>query len=995
VADRGKLRVFISYSRNDLDFADQLDAALAACGYESVIDRHGISGGEDWKRRLGNLISEADTVVFVLSPTSAISPICAWEVDEAGRLGKRILPVICRPLDGASPPQHLRDLNYIFFYAEPTVPSSGFGSGLASLIAALNTDFDWLRQHTRYLQRALEWDAGDRQANRLLSGTDIVEAKAWAARRPKGAPEPTALQLDFIRASEEEAESRTNAQRKQLAAMAAAQGEREKALHEAEEALKQAADAQRKRARNRNVAFLIVTLSALLAGWLWLRAEGERKEAEIALAGSYFHQAVTRLQGEKPFEALAYAARAVALNPDNDAARALTLDLLLWRPWPRLTVQAKSNESSLALSDDGRLLIVGVGENASIYEVTSGIVRGKPLNHQSPITAVALTRDGKLAATGDAKGEIRLWTLGSEATQDRSWTLAGRIHSLAFSRDGRRLAVAAENGARVWNAMTGAPLGPNLQSGSVTSIEFGSNDTRVVIVERDGRVQMWDYERGAHVGKDIEIGGSFANACLDETGRFVMTGAYGAPSFARVWETETGKAISPQLVHKDVPIRGRFIEDGRKLLTISRDGSARVWDLPDGGNLPVAEFTHEGTLLSAAITNNASWVATRASDGSVHVWDRRTGVRRPLTVPTDGPAITGALSANGKFAVAVTGSKAWIMQPSTEAVQQIQLNATPRDVAISNDGQHLAFTTPSETFLMETFGNHQLLKAESRSTGSLLGDLPAFKLHYGDADGILVHSYGQYADILDARNGHLAGKQIVHDDLIRSVKFSQDGERLATASRDGTVRVWNARTGDQIDAPLSHQEAIVAAAFATNSDRVMSASRNALIWSWDLASQRAPRPIPLDGAGLIGIASFGRNGTRIATTDYKTVRAWDTGTGLPLTPLLHPDSTPQLVSLSQDGTRLLTVSGNVSVWDLPMITKEDAPVLVRWGEAMAGLSVVEPAGPKAVENPQARIKAIQTEANALPEAASIGRMIRWFFADPATRKMSPLSEVPR
>ena len=65
--DRGKLRVFISYSRDDLKFADQLDAALNAYGFECVIDRHGISGGEDWKRRLGNLISEADTVVFVLT----------------------------------------------------------------------------------------------------------------------------------------------------------------------------------------------------------------------------------------------------------------------------------------------------------------------------------------------------------------------------------------------------------------------------------------------------------------------------------------------------------------------------------------------------------------------------------------------------------------------------------------------------------------------------------------------------------------------------------------------------------------------------------------------------------------------------------------------------------------------------------------------------------------------------------------------------------------
>jgi hypothetical protein len=269
-SDRGKLRVFISYSRDDLNFADQLEAALTLCGFECLIDRHDISGGEDWKRRLGNLISEADTVVFVLSPSSARSPICDWEVEEAARLNKRILPVNCRPLEGASPPLRLRELNYIFFYEEPKISDSGFGTGLANLVTALNTDFDWLRAHTHYLQRAMEWDAGGRPPDRLLSGNDILEAKAWAAARPKSAPEPTALQLDFIRASEEEAAARLSEQRKQLEAVAAAQAAREIALHNAEAALKQAADAQRRRARIRNIALVVVSAFAVLSWWLFL-----------------------------------------------------------------------------------------------------------------------------------------------------------------------------------------------------------------------------------------------------------------------------------------------------------------------------------------------------------------------------------------------------------------------------------------------------------------------------------------------------------------------------------------------------------------------------------------------------------------------------------------------------------------------------------------------------------------------------------------------------
>jgi TPR repeat protein len=283
-SDSGKLRVFISYSRDDLKFADQLDAALNTYGFECLIDRHDISGGEDWKRRLGNLISEADTIVFVLSPSSAGSPICTWEVEEATRLNKRILPVNCRPLEGASPPPGLRERNYIFFYEEPKLLGSGFGIGLANLITALNTDFDWLREHTRYLQRAIEWDTGGRPANRLLSGNDILEAKAWAARRPKSAPELTALQLDFIRASEEEAEARLSEQRKQLDAMAAAQAEREKALHEAEEALKQAADAQRRRARIRNIALVVVSILAVVAVLFGVGIVGLKYQADEMLA---------------------------------------------------------------------------------------------------------------------------------------------------------------------------------------------------------------------------------------------------------------------------------------------------------------------------------------------------------------------------------------------------------------------------------------------------------------------------------------------------------------------------------------------------------------------------------------------------------------------------------------------------------------------------------------------------------------------------------------
>ena len=258
--DTEKLRVFISYSRDDLAFADQLDATLKLVGFNTTIDRHGIDPGEDWRTRLGGLIRDTDTVVFVLTPSSARSDICAWEVEEAKRLGKRILPVVPRSLDGAGAPPGLAALNYIYFYADPKKPGSSFGQGLLDLVGALNTDLEWLRELTRYLQRATEWDAGGRPPNRLLSGGDIALAKAWAARRPKDAPAPTGLHLDFIRASEDWEARQQSEERQRLQQMAEAQAARETALADKEAAQQREAAASRRIVR--------VTLAGLAAALL-------------------------------------------------------------------------------------------------------------------------------------------------------------------------------------------------------------------------------------------------------------------------------------------------------------------------------------------------------------------------------------------------------------------------------------------------------------------------------------------------------------------------------------------------------------------------------------------------------------------------------------------------------------------------------------------------------------------------------------------------------
>jgi len=189
-------KVFLSYSRKDAAFADELVAGLQACGFEAYIDREDIAPGEAWETRLSGLIAEADTVVYVISPHSVNSEQCHWEVTETLRMSKRLLPVVWEPVPEAQMPKELSRLNFVFFDG-----GKSFARGLADLAQALRVDVGWIREHSRLGALARRWDARGRPDEALLRGEELDAARDWAAARPPSAPALTDLHSDHIAAS--------------------------------------------------------------------------------------------------------------------------------------------------------------------------------------------------------------------------------------------------------------------------------------------------------------------------------------------------------------------------------------------------------------------------------------------------------------------------------------------------------------------------------------------------------------------------------------------------------------------------------------------------------------------------------------------------------------------------------------------------------------------------------------------------------------------------
>lgn len=208
-----RIKVFISYSRADKAFASELVLGLAACGFAPYIDRQDIAPGEDWEKRLAGLITEADSIVYIVSPDSLASENCALELRQAIELRKRILPVVWRPIDDAQAPPEMKRLNYIFFAGEGRT----FAAGLSELAHALRTDINWIREHTRLAELGGRWAARGRTPEMLLRGDDIDAANQWLANKPITAPPVTDDQADFIKAS---SDARAEAERKRKRARA-------------------------------------------------------------------------------------------------------------------------------------------------------------------------------------------------------------------------------------------------------------------------------------------------------------------------------------------------------------------------------------------------------------------------------------------------------------------------------------------------------------------------------------------------------------------------------------------------------------------------------------------------------------------------------------------------------------------------------------------------------------------------------------------------------
>jgi WD40 repeat protein len=352
----------------------------------------------------------------------------------------------------------------------------------------------------------------------------------------------------------------------------------------------------------------------------------------------------------------------------------------------RLVISERVHQ--VVFSRDGNRMVTQGAENwITTWDLTQDrklkVLRG----HLTVANAVGLSLDGRLTASAEESGIVKVWSagLGRELAQERAWLWAstfspdGRLIAncpwheglgirsvrsgrellrirppnesflkIAFSPDSRRLVTAGTHKtAKVWDVQTGELLlrlrGHRRQ---LRHVAYSSDGRRIATGSLDNTAKVWDARTGRELltlPMDPQKGYALTGisdfvawVTFDAKGERLLTGS--TDGKARIWEVATGRLLATLDPGKNTSGNGGcFLPDQRHVIT-SSDNLIQVWEVPSGrlltettsrGSHSATDDGRDGRRMMAA-TSEGQWLSPGSGHGTLEVWDIEGSPRRIL-----------------------------------------------------------------------------------------------------------------------------------------------------------------------------------------------------------------------------------------------------------------------------------------------------------------------------------------------------------------------------
>ncbi|HLO28690.1 MAG TPA: TIR domain-containing protein [Anaerolineales bacterium] len=667
-------KVFVSYSRKDIQFAKRLTAELQKCELDFWIDWEGIPPTVDWWKEIEKGIEEADIFLFLISPDSAASKVCGQEIDTAVKNAKRIIPLVVRDLKGDEAPRQLSHLNWIFVRE-----TDDFEAAFQKLLTGIHTDYEWVQEH-RWLQvRALDWQRENKDKGALLRGKDLQDAEFQLATNTSKEPHPTDLQREYVFES------------------------------------RKAVDRQRRLTTSIAIAGAIALAALAIFGFVQAKLASDR--ANIALARQLASQAqlLYTNKSSKQLTASLLSIQSLKLYPNGDAADFLLNNNLETRPV--ITINSGGEIESISYSPDGKYLAATVCDSKPkgnciwslrVWDAKSGREMVHSTQMNGFVYRFIFEPDSRYIVfeecssfDEDSYSCMHKLVHVVEISTGRLLNSIDttRIGPFLLSPDGKRMAgeFSEQKSFALWDTFTGKELAridytdsivlsPNLRD--IANLECSQFDDNGSCSQ--GVIRVREIPSNQEVAR-------IDTAYADSTVVFSPNGEYIAASGSAgtgIWETATGKEMfrKPLIYRRPPGVSIAFSPKGERVIAASGT-TAEVWEVSTGKE--VSRLTDDASFNEhITFSPDGKYALMGNLAGLINVWDLTTGVKTELPHDSEDFIFSASFSPDGKYVVSAgDDGTARVLETATgKEIARMTHNNKVRATAFSPNGQSVVST---------------------------------------------------------------------------------------------------------------------------------------------------------------------------------------------------------------------------------------------------------------------------------------------------------------
>ncbi|MEH2412391.1 nSTAND1 domain-containing NTPase [Nostoc sp.] len=603
--------------------------------------------------------------------------------------------------------------------------------------------------------------------------------------------------------------------------------------------------------------------------------------------------------------------------------------------------------NTVSFSPDGKFIASGSDDKTIIVWHSDGRKFGKPIKHPNSITSLSFSPDSKMIVAGTRNGIVKLWKIDGTEIPTNINTFQNNKKEVSASKDKKQnLSDHVNSIQQAQNIQAKASANPKNDHEPITSISFSPDGNMIAWLNEAGTLKLWNNnDKLIKEFKDTEdeiISFIFSR---DQKKIISINNINGLENSVEVWDID---AKSSKKIQFDNDVIGVKLSNDAKSINPFRLGSLKLWysniNLRDNillfNNI---KFSPETQILASFLTSDSS--ISLSSLGYLPK-NQLIGVAS-LNGHTQG-VTSLSLSPNGKMLASGSNDytvKLWNVegrkfQTSDDSLVKT-INFSPNSQIIAStseknrvqlwqrDSKILLTTLPGSNSAVSFSKDSQILASASedsmvqlrRHDGIVVNTLEGKVIDGSfspDGKTIALISNDNYSVRLFGSDGKLISTLTGHKDTVYKISFSRDGQTIATASKDKTIKLWK-QNGKEIKTLKDHTDSIKSMGLSPNGKSLIILDGDNTL-KFVQRDNESIHTIPGKGSSLIKI-DFSPDGETLAIRNLDNkenmVQLWKIN-GIPWKILSekNQESIKKIVFSSDSQTIGIQYSTYIQIWKI-------------------------------------------------------------------------------